>query len=1112
MTMIQALHDTHLSYLIAQRCMSSTDQGICIILDNNNKMTQTLNELKTFLPTALHRRLFVLPDWETLPYDHINAHKEIINRRIQTLYGISQTPAPILLMSALSYSMRLPPKSFIIRESFVCAVGQTMSVEGFRSLMLAKGYDEVKEVSDVGQFAIRGSILDMILSDHTQTGYRIELFDDEVDSIRLLDVANHRSHTPLESIDILPNREYLYTHDASKICQQREALCPEYLRDDLRKKLKNLTLLSGIDYYLPFLHAALDSIHDYLPANTLYIAQNKIDEITKEIHAYMHERYQAQIQMNRPVAHPDSLCHQTTASLLPHLCFYVIDQPSMVSSAVLLPALNDDEHTFDQNVALHELFSNTPSMRIYAPNAARAENLYHCLKSDSLPFTLVSDDPSSLFDQRDSDSAIITTGRLRTGFICLQTHTAYISENDFLGRIIDYDESMHASKSSFNAEQVENWQVGTLIVHRDYGIGRFQALTTLTRDGQPSDFLVLEYANEDKLYVATNQFHLLSRYIGPQSKKIHLTSLAGKKWHIKRQKAIENADLFADKLLSQHAVRAASVASSLQVSEHDLAQFCEYFPYTETPDQKKAIDVILGDISKTKAMNRLLCGDVGFGKTEVAMRAAFVCAFSGHQVAILAPTTLLVKQHLETFKQRFDHFPIRLAMLSRLASQAQQTKLKDQLRNGEIDIVIATHGLLQPDIRFKSLGLLVIDEEHKFGVKQKELIQSISSSAHTLAMSATPIPRTLHMTLAKLRDISIIATPPKNRLSIQTFVYEYQEPILKEALLREHQRGGQSYVIHNDIQTLSLIQENINRLLPSIRCRIMHAKQKKTILEQTMLSFQQGHFDVLLATTIVESGIDIPNANTIIIQRADLLGLSQIHQLRGRVGRSHHQAYAYLLTAPQSQMTEEGLARMRTVAKQKALGSGLNVALEDLEIRGAGDLLGKKQSGTAEEVGLSLYNEMLEKATRKRMGLADQASSALIDIDMGVVALIPDSYIKDYASRLSYYRAISCAETDGALEEVRNALQDRFGMLPEPLVNLFSLRKTQQLALALGIHKIVARPHYHDVWPVNHASMKQLLQQTKISSERIKIIDGKIRLMLDTPLAMPLRYLAHIDE
>ena len=495
-------------------------------------------------------------------------------------------------------------------------------------------------------------------------------------------------------------------------------------------------------------------------------------------------------------------------------------------------------------------------------------------------------------------------------------------------------------------------------------------------------------------------------------------------------------------------------------------------------------------------MNRLLCGDVGFGKTEVAMRAAFVCAYSGHQAAILSPTTLLTKQHLETFKQRFSHFPIKIAMISRLTSKEEQNTHKRMLKSGEIDIVIATHGLLQPDIEFKNLGLFIIDEEHKFGVKQKELIKAISSKAHTLAMSATPIPRTLHMTMAKLRDITIIATPPKNRQAIQTFVEVYADHIVQEAIQREHQRGGQCYVIHNDIRSLAIIKENITRLLPEINCRIMHAKQPKKILEETMISFQQGDFDVLLATTIVESGIDIPGANTIIIQRADLLGLSQIHQLRGRVGRSHHQAYAYLLTPDPKYMTEEGCARMKTISKQKQLGSGLNIALEDLEIRGAGDLLGKKQSGTAEEVGLSLYNEMLAKATQKRQGEPDQVSSAQIEIDLGINCSLPETYIKDFTSRLNFYRIISCAEDSETLTSIKLTLEDQYGVLPEKTSNLLEMRKIQQQASTMGINKIAAKDKHIDIWIESAHSLKRLLTETTIGQHEIRIINNKIRIFI----------------
>ncbi|MAV28407.1 MAG: transcription-repair coupling factor [Legionellales bacterium] len=1087
---IQAIHNSHLSYQLAKLCEQDNNAPFCIVVQNNSQVTQLHEELRLFLPVSAHQRILALPDWETLPYDSVNAHRHIATIRIRTLYQLTQRKNPIVICSLPAFSQRVIPREFVIDQCFICRVGETMTVNTFRSLMLEKGYDEVPEVSDTGQFAIRGAILDVILSEHSALGFRIELFDDEIDSIRRLDVTTNRSDTTLPSVEILPSREYLNKQPSHDNIEKVLCHCPPHLQSVLAKLLRQPSLINGVEYYLPFLHSSLDHIEDYLAKNTQFIIPKELDTQWPQEWQSIERAFTKQLNQNRPVASPASLYIDPIKFLsTQHTQTYSVHPiESKDNSAAKLPELVSHPKLKHPYQSLTDFVNTQPHITLFAHNRSRSENLQQALQSDGIKAKLI-----EATDNIDSDCSLqIQTGPLRQGFICTETSIAFVSENDLIGRIINPHERV--SKPRID-QAIEDWEVGTIIVHRDYGIGRFLEFRSIERDNTTSDFLVLEFADGDKLFVATQQFHLLSRYIGPKVKSVILTKLGGKRWQIKKKKAIENADIFAKSLLDQHALRQAQTAPKISISSADLAQFCEYFPYTETEDQLKSISAILVDINKKKAMNRLLCGDVGFGKTEVAMRAAFATVLSGYQVALLAPTTVLAQQHLNTFSDRFGHFPIRVATLSRLMTKQQQTLIKKELAEGKIDIIIATHSLLGKEISFANLGLLIIDEEHKFGVKQKEMIQAIGARSHVLAMSATPIPRSLHMSLAKLRDMSIIATPPKNRQSITTFVDVYNETMVQEALTRETQRGGQCYVIHNDIRSLEIIKETLQRLLPQAQCRVMHAKQSKVILEQTMIDFQKGSFDILLATTIIESGIDIANANTILLLRADLLGLSQIHQLRGRVGRSHHQAYAYLFTPPVNQMTSEGRARIATIKKQKQLGAGLNIAIEDMEIRGAGDLLGKKQSGNAEEVGLTLYSDMLKNAAKRLAGETHMVEDTQIDVDLGLDMHIPKQYIRDFAKRLYYYRAISRCDDQDKLHAMQASMEDQFGLLPKPVANLLIHREVQIRAARFGVNRIIDKSDYSECQMQNPEALRKLATTSKLNHLDIRIIGTAIRVM-----------------
>ena len=1087
------INHSHFSYAVAKMVTQNQDKALQIIVENNHQVWQMQQELSIFLPQAQNKRVTTFPDWETLPYDQISAHRDITANRIRSLYQLTQTKSPVLITSINASMYKVVPKSFIIKECLLYAVGDNLCTEDFRKHMLEKGYVEVSEVSDTGQFAIRGAILDVMTTNSEEHGYRIELFDDEIDSIRHLDITSNRSSKPIEHIQLLPSKEYVLTKASQKQGEENIKTLPSHCHKEAKQLLSRINHITGIEYYLPLLHNELTTLSEYMPDDHLIIKSLHNQEKTAHLIQAAQLAYQRQIDQNRPVVKPERLLAKATTQACVH---YDINNDQTNSEFTPLPELIAADKEKGQYAQLETLFKKHRHVLIFAQNKPRMENLYHCLNTTKTPCVIQENKNDGIdgFLATKKNHIMIAQGNLVSGMIDHKKDCVFISENDILGRILNVRTSRQKKKRLIE-DNIEHWEMGTLIVHRDYGIGKFLEFTTIERDGNESDYLVLAYHGDDKLYVATSQFHLLSRYIGPKIKTAQLSRLDGKKWNQKKKKAMEHADQLAQKLLSQHAKRQTQKADQLAVSEQDYAKFCEYFPYTETDDQMKSIECVLQDIKKNKAMNRLLCGDVGFGKTEVAMRAAFVAAMSGHQVAILAPTAILAKQHYDTFTQRFSPFPIRVEQLSRLGANSARDNIKKSLQDGSIDIIIATHSLLQPDIQFKKLGLLIIDEEHKFGVKQKELMGSMATHAHTLAMSATPIPRTLHMSLAKLRDISVIATPPKNRQAICTFVEQYSDQIVKEAIEREYNRGGQCYLIHNDIRSLAIIKDNITAMLPQIRIRIMHAKQSKTELEHTMVNFQKGEFDLLLATTIVESGIDIANANTMIINRADLLGLSQIHQLKGRVGRSHHQAYAYLLTPKKESMTETALARMKTIAKQKHLGAGLNIALEDLEIRGAGDLLGKSQSGSVEEMGLSLYSQLLKQATQKATGQSISTSSSQIDIDLRLKTSIPETYIKDFSKRLNYYRLISCAENTDTLNEIKQELEDYYGMMPESMICLIEQRKIQQLASQYAIQSIKVNGQALEITVTDHPSMLKLLEKLHQMDHNIRILGQKIKIL-----------------
>ncbi len=1018
-----------LSHLISKQIKTNTP--MCIVVTNNSQVNRIAKELTGLLPQDACR-IRKLPDIETLPYDMTQPHPALLSERMETLYALTQEKAPIIITSVPAWTIRTPCPQFFQDNCLFLQVGDELKIEDFRANMQRRNYQFVREVHEVHEFSIKGSIIDLFPTG-SKNAFRIELFDNEVDSIRYLDVETQRSQKTLNNIRILPAQQY----QPEQITQDElEAKITQHFgnqQHSLLDKVRQRQHFAGMDYFLPLVHSDLTTLQAHLPAQThLVLAHDWEEQLNK--HKILTEgRYQSGTEQSKPYLPPKVVFDFQANTVNKALVYKISSDKKSNNNLQSLPTCEKSLPAERLITYLSEATKRDCEVYIISHDKDRSKNLDKFLQEHHITYR---DQPIG-----------VQTRALQEGFIDHNNNIMWISEADILGRNIHWEQQAKPK----HTETIDDWAIGAYLVHRDYGIGKLTAFETLQHNSHPQDYLVLHYQDGDKLYVNTQKIHLLSLYRGKEISQVQLDKLGGKKWQQKKQQATQLAKDFANKLISHHTKRKNTQAIPCNPPGEEYLTFQESFPFETTVDQQTAIDTVLADLQKKHGMDRLVCGDVGFGKTEVALRAAFLCMMSGMQVAMLCPTTLLAEQHNRTCKERFAQWPFRVDNLSRLNKSNQKETLA-RLADGTTDCVIATHALLSPSIQFKRLGLIIIDEEHKFGVKQKEMLHVLRGHAHILSMSATPIPRTLNLALAKIRDLSIIASAPKNRLKVNLEVGLYDERIIQEAIERERLRGGQVYYMHNDIKALPAIEEKIQRLCPEIKTAVLSGRSQKNHLERTMLAFSNQQFDVLIATSIIESGIDIPNANTILIHRADLLGLSQIHQLKGRVGRSQHQAYAYLFTPPENCLTREGKARIASIKKQNKLGAGFNIAMEDLEIRGAGDILGKKQSGHIAEVGMALYTQLLRKAlSGSSMKMEEEKE---VDIDSKIDTNIPTSYINNVETKLAMYRKISGADDSNKIEKIRKEMEDRFGMLPIGVRNCMAEQKLKNIAKKLGIEKI----------------------------------------------------------
>ncbi|MCO1333509.1 transcription-repair coupling factor [Microbulbifer sp. OS29] len=1017
--------------------------------------------------------IFHFPDWEILPYDTFSPHQDIISDRLATLYQLPQMGPGIVIIPVSTLMHRLPPCSYITGNALILEEGQQFDINIQRRLLEQAGYHCVDTVYEHGEFAVRGSLMD-IFPMGSPLPYRIDLFDDEIESLRTFDPETQRTIETVKTIQLLPAREFpLHKAALSGFLQNWHG---EFNSDPSQVTIYQDICAgiapAGIEYYLPlFFDGNCSSLFDYLPEGSQAFLQGDIQQPLENFWREVGNRYESRCgDLSRPILPPRQILlevNEFNAALksLPRAVYSTEKLPEAQGNfnfATAVPPSLPVDGKAEQPLAALENYLIEYSGRVLfcAESSGRREALLELLKGIRLtPPTF-----HSWQDFLDAEDTIgITVAPIDQGLVLNDPQINLIAEPQLFGeRVLQQRRRKKAKDEADNTvKNLAELRIGTPVVHIDHGVGRYRGLQHLEIDGQPAEFLTLEYADEAKLYVPVASLHLISRYSGADEAIAPLHKMGSEQWQKAKRKAAEKVRDAAAELLDIYARREARVGHAFTNPQLAYREFSAGFPFEETPDQQQTIEAVLGDMLSDKPMDRLVCGDVGFGKTEVAMRAAFVSAHAGRQVAMLVPTTLLAQQHFQSFQDRFADWPINIEVISRFRSNKEVDNVKTKVASGTVDILIGTHKLLQSDLDFKNLGLLIIDEEHRFGVRQKERLKSLRSEVDILNLTATPIPRTLNMAMAGIRDLSVIATPPARRLSVKTFVRERDDALVKEAILREILRGGQVYFLHNEVKSIERIARELQEMIPEARIGIGHGQMRERELEQVMSDFYHKRFNVLICTTIIETGIDVPTANTILIERADKFGLAQLHQLRGRVGRSHHQAYAYLLTPNKRSMTGDAVKRLEAISEAQDLGAGFTLATHDLEIRGAGELLGEEQSGQIQSVGFNLYMEMLDKAVKairegRTPNIDEPLESSAVDVNLRVAALIPEDYLPDVHGRLMMYKRIANATDRQQLKELQVEMIDRFGLLPEPVKHLFRTTEIKLKAESLGIRKLEA--------------------------------------------------------
>ncbi|MFT7306590.1 MAG: transcription-repair coupling factor (superfamily II helicase) [Candidatus Azotimanducaceae bacterium] len=1080
--------------LVVADAMNNRDTFMMIVVRDSQTAESVSRELEFFLPKTVPVLLF--PDWETLVYDSFSPHQDIVSDRLAILNELPAMKRGILVVPASTLMQKLAPRSFTLGSSFVLNKGEEFDIESMRRKLTASAYRCVDTVFEHGEFAVRGAIMDIFPMgvDHP---FRIDLFDREIDTIRIFDPETQRSIEQVESIRLLSAREFPLTDDAINRFQDR---WHQHFQGDPRncqvyQDVSQGTSPPGIEYYLPLFFDQLETLFDYLPDDTLILTSD-IDDDVRENWQSAESRYESlRYDIQRPIVSPSEFLLPldeifSACNLRPRVQIQTVQARASSSKGdnfpfAELPDLSVNERLQNPLSNLSKfLASNDTKLVIVAESNGRREVVDELLRKHHIE----PEYEDSWLDSLNSEARIVVTvSPLERGFY-LPGSILFITEQQLFGDHV-LQQRRRAKQKDNVAELVikslTELNIGSPVVHIDHGVGRYLGLETLDIDGQKTEFLTLAYLDEAKLYVPVSSLHLISRYAGTDETIAPLHRLGSETWEKAKRKAAEQVRDVAAELLNIYARREAKPGFAFPAPDEDYYKFAAAFPFEETPDQQNAIERVISDMTQPRAMDHLVCGDVGFGKTEVAMRAAFLAVNAGKQVAVLVPTTLLAQQHAETFRDRFAELSVNVESISRFRTKKEQKLVIEKLEAGTVDIVIGTHALIQDGIKFRDLGLLVIDEEHRFGVRQKEKLKSMRAEVDILTMTATPIPRTLNMAMSGMRDLTIIATPPAKRLSIKTFVRQRNDGLVKEAIQRELNRGGQVYYLHNEVKTIENTAEKLRQIVPNAKVAIGHGQMRERELEQVMSDFYHKRANVLVCSTIIETGIDIPNANTIIMDRADKFGLAQIHQLRGRVGRSHHQAYAYLLTPHPKAVSADASKRLDAISEAEDLGSGFILASHDLEIRGAGELLGDEQTGNMQTIGYSLFMEMLDRAVKAiKDGKTPNLDRPLDDgteVNLRLPALIPESYLPDVHGRLVLYKRISNACNTEELRELQVEMIDRFGLLPESTKTLFRITALKLRAESLGIKKVdvgekSGRFEFGQDTPVDPFSIVQLVQ------------------------------------
>ncbi|TAM45898.1 MAG: transcription-repair coupling factor [Gammaproteobacteria bacterium] len=1035
---------------------------------------QIEDEIRFYGATADTPPLLHFPDWECLPYDVVSPHQGIVSERLETLYRLPGLTRGIVLAAVPTLMHRLAPREYVGSHSFVLTRGERLDLASLRTTLAHAGYNAVSQVMEPGEFAVRGGVIDLFPAG-SQTPYRLDLFGDEVESIREFDPSSQRSGKQLDGIRLLPAREFPLTEEA--IQGFRQAFRARFEGDPQKaavyRDVSKGLAPAGVEYYLPLFFGRLATIFDYLPDSTLCVLEAGVEHTAREFEHESRQRHQdLRHDRERPLLAPEELFLDTAEftqriarlSRVELLDFQADEaaHAGVVGYDTLPPmTLPVDYKSNRPYGALFDYLRSTPErVLLVAETPGRKETLRELLQAGGQPVSELAGWENFMH----SDARVgLAVANIERGLRLPALGLSVITEPQLYGeRAVQRRRREAARDPEAVIRSLAELRVGDPVVHEDHGVGRYLGLQTLDIGDGRTEFLTLEYADSDKLYIPVLSLHLITRYTGTDPEHAPLHKLGGEAWDKARRRALEKAWDAAAELLDIYAQRAARSGHAFPMHDTHYQAFADTFPFEETPDQARAINEVLADMEAGKPMDRLVCGDVGFGKTEVALRAAFLAVYGKKQVAVLVPTTLLAQQHYQNFRDRFAGLPVRIELMSRFRSKTEQHQAAQGLADGTVDIVIGTHRLLQEDIRFKQLGLVILDEEHRFGVRQKERLRKLRAEVDVLTMTATPIPRTLNMALASLRDISLITTAPEGRLSVRTAVSEWNKSLIREACLREIRRGGQVYYLHNEVRTIDKAARELAELLPEADIRVAHGQMPEHDLERIMLDFYHRRFNILVCSTIIESGIDVPTANTIIIERADKFGLAQLHQLRGRVGRSHHRAYAYLLIPGWKAITGDARKRLEAIQSLEELGAGFALASHDLEIRGAGELLGEQQSGAIDEVGFSLYSELLDRAVKSlKEGKKREDEAAAprgTEVNLHAPVLLPEDYLPDVHMRLVLYKRIAgCADAQ-ALLTLREEVIDRFGPLPEPAKLLFRATELKLAATALGMRKIDAGP------------------------------------------------------